>query len=327
MPVTVLQTYRVFDRFPALLRAYRWLPVRAVRKIVLRRTCSPQPMWLAPYPYYELEDLALVWRRAEEAGVEVAVMNFHSSELMPGGSPFRPTPAVDPRTCTRVSTVLQLRARARRAVHGADGRCASSRRGALSRCARCEGAAARRLPRQRRRRTAAGSSRRGPAAGMATAGLRAGRRSVRDAPARPGHPGGGPGAALAPRPCSRGGALAEHPRLVARRRPLVGLDVDGGRRPAVSPHGRAPDRRHHPDGASVGDDHLASDASAWRARRRVVANSRRRPAGVGRGAGEGRRGLQRLRLVSPGGEQRRPRIPRRPGTRGRVPATAGSPSS
>lgn len=50
-------------------------------------------MWLNPHPDYRARDLALVWRRAEEAGAEVAVMNFHSSELMPGGSPFRPTPA------------------------------------------------------------------------------------------------------------------------------------------------------------------------------------------------------------------------------------------
>ena len=34
-----------------------------------------------------------MWRRAEETGAEVAVMMFHSSELMPGGSPYRPTPA------------------------------------------------------------------------------------------------------------------------------------------------------------------------------------------------------------------------------------------
>ena len=50
-------------------------------------------MWLNPHPDYRARDLGLVWRRAEEAGAEVAVMNFHSSELMPGGSPFRPTPA------------------------------------------------------------------------------------------------------------------------------------------------------------------------------------------------------------------------------------------
>ncbi len=91
IPVTIAQTYRVFDRFPGLLKPYSWLPVRAVRKVLLSAWLQAQPMWLNPRPNYRSKDLALVWRRAEEAGAEVAVMMFHSSELMPGGSPFRPT--------------------------------------------------------------------------------------------------------------------------------------------------------------------------------------------------------------------------------------------
>ena len=31
-----------------------------------------------------------MWRCASDAGLSAAVMMFHSSELMPGGSPFRP---------------------------------------------------------------------------------------------------------------------------------------------------------------------------------------------------------------------------------------------
>lgn len=93
IPTTVLQTYRIFDRFPGLLGAYRCLPVRAVRKVLFRRHLQTQPMSLRPYPHYRANDLALVWRRAEEAGAEVAVMMFHSSELMPGCSPYRPTAA------------------------------------------------------------------------------------------------------------------------------------------------------------------------------------------------------------------------------------------
>lgn len=91
LPVTVMQTYGVFDRFPGLLGPYRWLPVRAVRRTLLSSWLQAQPMWLTPHPNYRPKDLALVWRRAEEAGARVAVMMFHSSELMPGGSPFRPT--------------------------------------------------------------------------------------------------------------------------------------------------------------------------------------------------------------------------------------------
>jgi hypothetical protein len=91
LPVTVVQTYEILDRYPTLLRAYRSLPARAVRRTLLRRWLRPQPMWLTPRPDYDADDLACVWRRAEAAGAEVAVMMFHSSELMPGGSPFRPT--------------------------------------------------------------------------------------------------------------------------------------------------------------------------------------------------------------------------------------------
>jgi len=91
IPVTVMQTYPIFEKLPFLLRAYKTLPVRAVRKMFLSAYLQPQPMWLVPYPHYAPKDLALVWRRAEEAGLDVAVMKFHSSELMPGGSPYRPT--------------------------------------------------------------------------------------------------------------------------------------------------------------------------------------------------------------------------------------------
>jgi hypothetical protein len=90
IPVTLFATYRPLQRLPLLLEAYRSLPVRAIRKLFLSRWLLPQPMWLAPDPRYSASDLAGVWRCAEDAGLDVAVMMFHSSELMPGGSPFRP---------------------------------------------------------------------------------------------------------------------------------------------------------------------------------------------------------------------------------------------
>ena len=89
VPVTIIATYALFREAPALLRAYRSLPVRAVRRLLLSRWLLPQPMWLTPDPRYRAEDLAAVWRSAERLGLDAAVMMFHSSELMPGGSPFR----------------------------------------------------------------------------------------------------------------------------------------------------------------------------------------------------------------------------------------------
>ena len=89
IPVTIMTTYRHLRRLPLLLDAYRSLPVRAVRKLLLSRWLLPQPVWLSPDPRYSSDDLASVWRCAAEAGLDAAVMMFHSTELMPGGSPFR----------------------------------------------------------------------------------------------------------------------------------------------------------------------------------------------------------------------------------------------
>lgn len=90
IPVTIMATYRPLRRMPLLLEAYRSLPARAVRKLLLSRWLLPQPMWLSPDPRYSSNDLASVWLCAAGIGLDTAVMMFHSSELMPGGSPFRP---------------------------------------------------------------------------------------------------------------------------------------------------------------------------------------------------------------------------------------------
>lgn len=47
IPVTILQTYRIFDRFPGLLRAYRLAPVRAVRRAIGHRYLQAQPCGFA----------------------------------------------------------------------------------------------------------------------------------------------------------------------------------------------------------------------------------------------------------------------------------------
>ena len=91
IPVTILPTYALLRRSPAPLATYQLLPVRAVRKLLLARWLRPQPMWLTPDPRFGPEDLANVWRCASRLGLDAAVMMFHSSELMPGGSPFVPT--------------------------------------------------------------------------------------------------------------------------------------------------------------------------------------------------------------------------------------------
>ena len=93
IPVTIVSTYSLLRRFPSLLPAYQTLPVRAVRKLFLRRWMCPQPVWLRPTPEFSQSDLRDAWHVAEEQGAPVAIMMFHSSELMPGGSPYRATQA------------------------------------------------------------------------------------------------------------------------------------------------------------------------------------------------------------------------------------------
>jgi len=90
IPVTLLSTYALLRRWPALMTLYRSLPVRTVRRLLLSRWLRPQPMWLSPDPRYRVSDLESVWRCAVKADLVTTVMMFHSSELMPGGSPFRP---------------------------------------------------------------------------------------------------------------------------------------------------------------------------------------------------------------------------------------------
>ena len=90
VPVTVMTTYGVLRAHRALLGAYRSLPVRAVRRLLLDRWLRPQPLWLDVNPKCVADDLARLWTFAEACGLDTGVMIFHSSELMPGGSPFRP---------------------------------------------------------------------------------------------------------------------------------------------------------------------------------------------------------------------------------------------
>ena len=47
-------------------------------------------MWLRPRPEYAAADLVTLLQEAERRHLPFAVLMFHSSELMPGGSPYRP---------------------------------------------------------------------------------------------------------------------------------------------------------------------------------------------------------------------------------------------
>ncbi|MGZ4199035.1 MAG: hypothetical protein ACXVP1_02490 [Thermoleophilia bacterium] len=90
LPVTIMPTYALTRRVPWLLEHWHARPARLggrARRFLPR----PQPLWLRPRPDYVLSDLQTLLARAERAHLPCAVFMFHSSELLAGASPYRPT--------------------------------------------------------------------------------------------------------------------------------------------------------------------------------------------------------------------------------------------
>jgi hypothetical protein len=87
VPVTILFTKAVLARSRRLqdlyLRYRQTLPVKA-----LNRVFRLDPQWFRPYARMSSERLKSVYRAAREARLPAVEMMFHSSELMPGGSPY-----------------------------------------------------------------------------------------------------------------------------------------------------------------------------------------------------------------------------------------------
>ena len=92
LPVTILPTYALTRRCRVAREHWEARPSRAARRAlhVWRR---PQPLWLRPRPEYGVDDLEALLGEAERLHMPFAVFMFHSSELMPGASPYRPTPS------------------------------------------------------------------------------------------------------------------------------------------------------------------------------------------------------------------------------------------
>lgn len=90
LPVTIMPTYGLTRRSPWLRDHWQARPVRLVRG-ALRMWPRPQPLWLRPWPEYTLSDLRTVILETERAQLPCAVLMFHSSELLAGASPYRPS--------------------------------------------------------------------------------------------------------------------------------------------------------------------------------------------------------------------------------------------
>ena len=100
LPVTILPTYALTRRSRVLREHWEARPLRIARR-GLRVWRRPQPLWLRPRPEYGVGDLEALVREAERRHLPFAVFMFHSSELMPGASPYRPDQ-------TSVDTLLYL---------------------------------------------------------------------------------------------------------------------------------------------------------------------------------------------------------------------------
>ncbi len=87
VPPTIV-FYSALGRYVPPVRAlYR--RVRKVRRLFDRQHLGSQ--WLRPYPHMTVERLKRVAALARRSGSPVLNLTFHSSELMPGGSPYNPT--------------------------------------------------------------------------------------------------------------------------------------------------------------------------------------------------------------------------------------------
>jgi hypothetical protein len=91
LPVTIMYSCSWASRHPWATRFYLSQPARLARRLSNGGRPLPEPMWLRPFPGVRASDLKRFCWRARDSGLQTLVMMFHSSELMPGCSPYRPT--------------------------------------------------------------------------------------------------------------------------------------------------------------------------------------------------------------------------------------------
>ncbi|MFZ1979053.1 MAG: polysaccharide deacetylase family protein [Bacteroidota bacterium] len=89
VPVTILPTKWPLTAIDSLTRLYcSWkesFPKKVVRKLFI----GQQPLWLRPYTWTTIEMIEDLITQANRRSLHFITMMFHSSELMPGCSPYR----------------------------------------------------------------------------------------------------------------------------------------------------------------------------------------------------------------------------------------------
>jgi len=97
--------YSALGRYvPGVTGLYRRF--RRVRRLFDRQHLGSQ--WLRPYPHMTVDRLKRVSALARHAGAPVLNLTFHSSELMPGGSPYNRTEASIEDLFTRLESFFSL---------------------------------------------------------------------------------------------------------------------------------------------------------------------------------------------------------------------------
>ena len=90
LPVTILPTKWPFSTNESLMKRYCLWKESFAKKITRKLYVGRQPLWLSPGRLKTAESLKKLASIASDISLKFITMEFHSSELMAGCSPFRP---------------------------------------------------------------------------------------------------------------------------------------------------------------------------------------------------------------------------------------------
>jgi hypothetical protein len=110
VPVTILHTNALMRRSPLLQGVYRRSRRRTVARL-LNRSFVIAPQWFRPFSDMSVARLRSVFETAGRLSLPVIEMMFHSSELMPKGSPHSPNEAAVEHLFERLEGTFALLAR------------------------------------------------------------------------------------------------------------------------------------------------------------------------------------------------------------------------
>lgn len=111
VPITILYLNRLMKNRTLRKQTTKLRRRRLLYGVTERLSLDPTPRWFRPLPEMSAKRLLHVYRTAIRRGLPVVELMLHSSELMPGGSPYNPTPASIENLYQRLETVFQVLSR------------------------------------------------------------------------------------------------------------------------------------------------------------------------------------------------------------------------